>query len=315
MLQSRLQGFKQSPILEFPTSIYNYLDPNYIRNRQLEVYQKAIQEINTKGGISDELFQILKWYSRILEYILRLDKLNLRTKSQIAIESPHSGFKFLTSDYDAPAAQVIETSLLARPEYICKLLLWGHQEKAKLRYPFSFYQTLLYSDFYWSSYFYDRIQTPYFFEKMIKYNLEHVDKHPSSILFLTCLDHIKDLEPYIDQISQDYSVAFQTAILFNSSVPLDRLLFEASLEPQWAYHILTSVPNLPPDIEGMAQSTLQYSPPWLIEYLHKSKLFETNPDQAKERLLESLQISGHPLANDIRQGMAAFLASAAPVTA
>jgi hypothetical protein len=303
MLQSRLQGFKQSPILEFPVSIYQYLSPSYIRNRQLEIYQRAINELNAKGELTEELSELIKWYSRIVEYILRLEKLSFKEKSKIAIKSPYSGFKFLTSDYDSPAAQIIETSLLARPEYICKLLLWANQEKAKLRFPLSFYQTLLYSDFYWASYYNDRVQTPYFFERMIKYNLEHIEKHPSSVLFLACMGHIKNLDPHIDQLSQDYCVAFQTAILFNNSVPLDRLLFEASLEPQWAYHILTSVPNLPPDIEGMAQSTLQYSPPWLIEYLHRTNGFVTNPAAAKERLMESIQLSGHALSSDIKAGL------------
>lgn len=294
--------YKPSPILEFPTSIYSYMDPSYVRDRQVYLYKLALEEIDENHVLKEDTFSNIKWYSRILEYILRIEELSLKTKSLITLESPYSGFKYLISDYFNNSSAVIETALLPRPEYVCKLLLWSNIEKTRLRYPVSFYHTILFSDFYWSYYFHERIQTPHFFEKMIKYNMEQTPHTPSSILFLKCLDPDVDLAEHVDLLSQDYQIAFQSAVLFGKELPLDMLLFEASLEPQWAYHLLTAFEDIPEDIEGMANSALQYSPPWLIEYLHKKNLFQTEPHKAKTLLKESLEISGHPLSEDIKEG-------------
>jgi len=298
--------FKPAPILEFPASIYRYLSPQYVRNRQVTLFQEAISHITATQTIPQECLSILKWYARIIEYILRIPELDSSLKASIALESPFAGFNAIVADYASETAQVIELSLLSKPEYVCKLLLWAYEKKVNLRYPFPIYYTVLFNDFYWSYYFYANRPIDHFYERMIKHHLNHQNASPNSVLCLACLEHIKDLTPYTDMLAQDCTVAYQTAILFGDKVPLDRLLFEASLEPQWAYHILVNVKNLPEDIEGMCQSTLDYNPPWLLEYLHQTKVIETNLDAAKDRLLHSFENSAHPFSDDMREGISFF---------
>lgn len=304
---------KTSPFLEFPHSLPKHMNEEFLKRRQRELSDQANKAVEETGTIPDELLSILQWYYKILELLLLrpAHKLPKRLQADIATEAPLAAFNALTSDYTGEVASVLELTLLPRAEYVCRLLLWSKSSGMPLRYPPNMYYPTLYGDFYWAHYFYSRRQPVNFFERMVKYNQDFQHVSPSAVLTVACLEGRKSFTAsQTEMLSQEPSIAYQAALMFPRNLPLSDLLNDAAMKPQWAYHILTRLRSnreemrltLPADLVDRCNQCLQYSPPWMLEYILTTKLFDSEPVKAKELLSQSL-LSEHPLCDDLRQGM------------
>lgn len=298
---------KPAPLMEFPRSLPRLLSREFLGKRQRELYEQACKAIDATQSLPEDQLSILQWYYKILEMLLLRPNLEPKLQSDIAIEAPQAAFNAIIADYSSPRAQVLELSLLPKAEYVCKLLLWANDNRIRLRYPFHMYYPTLYGDFYWAHYFHARHPTEHFYERLVKFNLDFQDVSASSILCLGCLNGNPTFtDSQMELLAQEHSIAFQVAAMFRDRVDISKLLFDASLKPQWAYHILTSLPNVTANLRESAMTALEYSPPWMLEYLVATKGFEANPTEAKELLERSLQ-SEHPMCDDMRQGLTTLL--------
>lgn len=303
MDSSKLSAYEPSPLVGFPYSLYRYLSSDFIRSRQRALYNKVKEEIAEGGQITNSTLESLAYYHKVLEYVLLNADLSHEVQSRLAKESPQAALNSIISNYKSPSARVLELTIMTRAEYVCKLLLWSSESKCTLRYPLPMYYPILYGDFYWAHYFYARRPVDMFFERMVRYHLDYQNLSPSSILCLACLNHLKDFTSnQIEMLSSEPAIAFQAAILFRDRLPLPSLLMEASLSPQWAFHILTAIRNLPAELKEVCQMALRYSPVWMLEYLHATKMLETNRDKAVDLLRHSLE-QDHPMSQDMKEGL------------
>lgn len=294
---SLLQQFKPSPLVESPLAFYDILDPETIRMRQVQLYQGTLKAL--KSGNMDavkEIWDTLKWYQRIVQYLLIATEVPSEVKCDWALECPNAGFQAVVSDYGSNAAKILELSLLSKPEYICKLLLWAHEQKQELRYSPQVYNTVLFTEFYWSHYYYTRRPEEFFFEKFVKFHLENKDISPNSMLTLLCLDNITPNDEIQTQLMLDPAVAVQTALIFPDLFDAEALLFDAALMPKWAFHILSFMKKPPENISNVCLETLKWSPPWYLEYLVKSGQWAL--PAGKQALSAVLEKSTHPLKAD-----------------
>jgi hypothetical protein len=303
MDSTTLSTYEPAPLVEFPNSLYNYIASDFVQKKQRSLYNQIREEIAATQDISNKSLEALVFYPRVLEYVLLNADLSHDTQSRLAKESPQAALNSIISNYQSPAAKVLELSIMTQPEYVCKLLLWAHEAKCTLRFPLPMYYPILYGDFYWAHYFYSRKPLPLFYERMVHYHLNYKEISASSVLCLACLNYLTSFTPaQVLMLSADPAIAFQAAVLFPDRANLSALLMEATMSPQWAYHILTAIPNLPADLRDICMLTLQHSPPWLLEYVHQTKMLQNEPDRAHRMLLKSLD-KGHPLADDMRQGI------------
>ncbi len=294
--------FKASPILENPNSFLELLPVDFVRQKNVSLYQSLVtllKENPIDNKKIHESWMHIKWYNRIIQYILISPVVSRNLKSEWAVECPNAGFQAVISDYKSDTSQLLELSLMANPEYICKLLLWSYEQKVELRYPLQIYLSVLFTDFYWTYYYHLRHKDSLFFEKFIKFHLENQAISANSLLTLLCLGHLQPHPSILDNIAAEPAVAFQTALLFPDIFDNAKLLFEASLQPKWAYHILTQIKNIPEDTKTCCLEAIKLSPPWYLEYLVKSGMW--GKPGSLTLLEESINSTKHPLNSDLLQ--------------
>lgn len=292
-------------IKAFPEALYHLLKEEYVTARHRELYDKVKVAIN-EGEFNTELLQVLPYYPKLLEYIITRDVLPQKVLHDLMWEAPYVGLNAVTTDYASPLAKSIEMTLLPQAEFSCKLLLWSKTNHVTPRYPLNLYLNTIFNDYYWASYYYARKPTDHYFARYYKYAIQHKDISPAAQLFLAMVNNTKPTQELISFLASEPSLAIQAAILLRDSLgesELGDLLAEATSKPNWAYNILASIPNLPKEIEVNAKRALQYSPPWMLQYIHKEGLVEGDITEARKLLKASLSESDHPLADDIRKGV------------
>lgn len=252
----------------FPDAYRADMSPKESEPISRRLKERAERAISETGRIPATLLYKLSFYPEVAEALLYSLKDMQGIFGLIASSNPEAAFRMMTVNYDSGLGAKLEILLLSSPEYSLKILEWSFATKTPLHYSEEAYLHSVYEDFSCGWAYHKKFRgggSAEFLESMRAVHCADAGESPQGAFYKLCFEGIPLSRPTLNIVKLHPKISVMTALLF-PECPHD-ILITWSEYPVWAYHILTNLREIPPEIAQNCIQTLVRALPWLYQYL------------------------------------------------